>query len=287
MTRLVIHADDVGMCHGANRAFLELSEFGTITAGSIMVPCPWFSEIADEASKSDELDVGIHLTLNSEHEHYRWRPVSGVGQSSGLVDADGFMWPTVSNSRFHADPDAVETEWRAQIDLALAAGVDITHFDAHMGAALAPEWCDRYIALGVEYGVPALITSTVASYGPNDHLVGVEEEDFAPFVQAARAAGMPIFDEVLETDFSRPRGNDPAYEDMLGDLQSDLVYCAFHPNAPGPGEIEFIEPATHHVRTDEHLLFGQTSWKQWLDAQPFELTSMRELRDEFRSSATA
>ncbi|MDE0656329.1 MAG: ChbG/HpnK family deacetylase, partial [Acidimicrobiaceae bacterium] len=47
--RLVIHADDVGMNHGANRAFVELSRLGTVTAGSVMVPCPWFSEIAEEA----------------------------------------------------------------------------------------------------------------------------------------------------------------------------------------------------------------------------------------------
>jgi predicted glycoside hydrolase/deacetylase ChbG (UPF0249 family) len=271
------------MCHGANRAFVELSEFGTVTAGSVMVPCPWFTEIAELAVEHDELDVGVHLTLNSEHPQYRWAPISDIGESSGLVDPHGYMWPSVSNVRFHAEPDAVETEWRAQIDKALAAGIDVTHLDAHMGAALAPEWCDRYVALGADYGVPVLITNTIGAYGPNDHLVGVEETDFAPFVTAARNLGMPIFDEVLETDFSRIRGANPDYESMLSDLDQDLVYCAFHPNAPGPGEIEFIEPDTNHVRIDEHQIFGQTSWKQWLDAQPFTLTSMRELRQEFRA----
>ena len=70
--RVVIHADDVGFCHGANRAFVELSKLGAITSGSVMVPCPWFTEIAqiaatDAVSNAPSLDVGVHLTLTSEH----------------------------------------------------------------------------------------------------------------------------------------------------------------------------------------------------------------------------
>jgi len=281
MTRLVIHADDVGMCHGANQAFVELSHKGTITAGSVMVPCPWFSEIAESAAADPSLDVGVHLTLNAEKAHYRWRPLTNPSPASGLIDDDGFLWHRVAQVRATAHADAVEAEWRAQIETALAAGIDVTHLDAHMGAALAPEWCDRYIALGVDYDVPVLITRTLDAYGPNKHLADVKEESFANFVAQASAANMPVFDRVVETDFGRAADDPPAYQAMLSELD-ELVFCAFHPNAPGPGEIEFIEPDTHHVRTDEHQIFGQTSWKQWLDAQPFTLTSMRELRQEFR-----
>ena len=142
-TRLVIHADDVGMNHGANRAFVELSRFGTVTAGSVMAPCPWFSEIAEAAAADDRLDCGVHLTLNSEMTHYRWGPVTRAGAASGLLDGDGYLWPDVAAVRRHAHPEAVEAEWRAQIDRAQAAGIDITHLDTHMGSALAPEWCDR------------------------------------------------------------------------------------------------------------------------------------------------
>ncbi|MEL6890254.1 MAG: ChbG/HpnK family deacetylase, partial [Actinomycetota bacterium] len=175
--RMVIHADDVGFCHGANVAFVELSELGTITAGSVMVPCPWFTEIAsiaaaDADSREPTLDVGVHLTLTSEHRWYRWGPVSQPSRLAGLTDDIGNLWSTVAEVRAHAHPDAVEAEWRAQLDRALDAGIDVTHLDAHMGAALAPEWCDRYVALGAEYGVPALITSTFAGYGPQNHLRG-------------------------------------------------------------------------------------------------------------------
>ena len=279
----MVHADDVGMNHGANRAFVELSHFGTITAGSVMVPCPWFSEIAEAAAGDARLDCGVHLTLNSEMTHYRWGPITRPGVSSGLLDRDGYLWPDVASVRRHAHPDAVEAEWRAQIERALAAGIDVTHLDTHMGSALAPEWCDRYVALGIELRIPALITGALSTYGPNNHLAGAGHGTYREAVAEARSAAMPVFDEVLETDFSRPRDQPADYEAMLGSLDADLVYCAFHPNAPGGAEIEVIEPEKFHVRTDEYQLFGTTGWKEWLQSRPYTLTTMRELRDAWQA----
>jgi predicted glycoside hydrolase/deacetylase ChbG (UPF0249 family) len=288
MTRVVIHEDDVAFCQGANDAFVELSRLGTISAGSVMVPCPWFHDMAQRSVDAD-LDTGVHLTLTSEHAGYRWAPLTRPSAASGLIDDDGYMWPTVAQVREHADPDAVEAEWRAQLDRALAAGIDVTHLDAHMGAALAPEWCDRYVALGIEYVVPALITSRIAGYGPQNHLTGVDEDTFAEFVDRARSAGMPVFDVVLETDFGRPKGGRTDYPAMLdaahADDRYDLVYCAFHPCRSGPGEVERIDPDTCHVRTEEYELFRTHEWRAWLEQQPFEVIGMRGLRDEFRAAS--
>ncbi len=279
----MIHADDVGMNHGANRAFVELSHLGTITAGSVMVPCPWFSEIAEAAAADSSLDCGVHLTLTSEMTHYRWAPITRPEPSSGLVDDHGYLWPDVASVRRRAHPDAVEAEWRAQVERARAAGIDVTHLDAHMGSALAPEWCDRYVSLGIELDIPVLLTADFADYGPGDHLQGADHGPYREAVAEALAAGMPVFDEVLETDFSRPRQRSADYRAMLGSLDKGLVYCAFHPNAPGGAEIEAIEPDQFHVRTDEYRLFGTPDWKQWLEACPYTLTTMRQLRDGWRA----
>lgn len=282
MIRLVIHADDVGMCHGANQAFVELSHFGTITSGSVMVSCPWFTEIAEAAANDESIDCGVHLTLNAEKKHYRWGPVSSLGPSSGLVDEHGYLWRDVASVRQNAHPDAVEQEWRAQIDRALDFGVNVTHLDAHKGSALAPEWCDRYVAVGIDYGVPVLITDSLAAYGPRRHVASPEEaqaadEAIQSAAATARAAGMPVFDSVLETDFSRPPQQPADYQEMLGSLEANLVFCAFHPNAPGGGEVEVIEPDTFHVRTHEYELFGTEAWKSWLTDQPYQLCSMADL----------
>ena len=105
---VVIHEDDVGMTHGANTAFAELSALGTCSAGSVMAPCPWFPEAVEMAMANPALDLGVHLTLNSEKKPYRWRPLTSPPQSAGLTDEAGYFWPDVPSVRKNAAPDAVE-----------------------------------------------------------------------------------------------------------------------------------------------------------------------------------
>ena len=281
--RIVLHQDDVGMCHGANVAFGELSALGSITSGSVMVPCPWFREVAEMAATNKKLDLGVHLTLTAEKEFYRWRPLTSASKSSGLVDEDGYMWRDVSSVRKKANVDAVELELRAQVDFALASGFDVTHLDAHMGATLAPEFCAVYIALGVEYRLPVLITKSLSQYGPNNHIVGVSDDQFAEFVDLAEEVSQPIFDRVLETDFGRPSTTSlahDAYQKMFTKSKTGLTFAALHPNAPG--EVEIIEPNQFHVRTQEYEIFSSKDYLSWLAKNEIKPIGMRALRDAMR-----
>ena len=223
------------MCHGANSAFLELVRLGVCSSGAVMVPCPWFLEVAEAAAADSSIDLGVHLTLNAEKVHYKWRPLTAPSPKAGLTDEHGFFFPDVATTRRKASPEAVETELRAQIDAAYAAGIDVTHLDAHMGAALSPEFCGIYIKLGLEYRLPILLTSTIAAYSPNDNLVGVTEEAHRRGVDAARAAGFAIFDAALQTTWNRPRSKpaEPAYKAIIESVRDGLTFICFHFNAPG------------------------------------------------------
>ena len=281
--RIVLHQDDVGMCHGANIAFRELSALGSITSGSVMVPCPWFREAAEMAAANKSLDLGVHLTLTAEKEFYRWRPITSASKLSGLVDDDGYMWRDVGSVRRNANIEAVALELRAQIDFALTSGFDVTHLDAHMGATLAPEFCAIYVALGVEYRLPVLITKSLSQYGPNNHITGVSDEQFAEFVVLAEDKRMPVFDRVLETNFGRPSSQSlarDAYQEMFTKSKSGLTFAALHPNAPG--EVEAIEPNQFHVRTDEYEIFSSENYLTWLAKKEVKPIGMRELRDAMR-----
>src|SRR5450432_2059053 len=119
---VVINIDDVGMCHGANTAFVDLARQGRCDSGSVMVTCPWFLEIAEIGRVDPSLNLGVHLTITAEKKYYRWRPLTAPGKKSGLTDSDGYLWRSVPEVRRHAAPDAVEAELRAQIDAFLAAG---------------------------------------------------------------------------------------------------------------------------------------------------------------------
>lgn len=168
---LIINGDDAGMCHTANEATIECLEQGLMTTSTVMVPCPWFPEIADYARRHPDKNFGIHLCHTCEWKSYRWGPVAPREQVPGLVDAAGCLWPSVEEVYAHAKPEEALAEGRAQIQKALAAGMDITHLDSHMGTLqLNPAFLEVYAKLGVEFRLPLRMASqeTMARFGfPN------------------------------------------------------------------------------------------------------------------------
>lgn len=143
---LIVNGDDVGMCHSANLATIESLEQGQMRSATIMVPCPWFPEIAAYAKAHPEKDFGIHLCHTSEWTKYRWGPVAPREQVPGLVDPQGYLWPEIPEVYAHATPEQALIEGRAQIKRALAAGVDVTHLDSHMGTLqYNPEYMKSYL----------------------------------------------------------------------------------------------------------------------------------------------
>ena len=130
---LIVHADDLGMAHSVNAATIKAFESGLVNSGSIMVPCPWLSEIAAYARANPQADLGLHLTLTSEWTSFRWGPVSSRDKVSSLLDKDGYFRLTESEAAAQADPKQVEMEITAQIERARALGIQPTHLDSHMG----------------------------------------------------------------------------------------------------------------------------------------------------------
>ena len=279
--RVVLHADDLGMSHGANAAFAELSAFGTITAGSVMVPCPWFAELAALARADASLDVGVHLTLTSEMPGYRWRPLTRPPAAAGLTDAGGFFHPDVATVRAGAAPEAVDAELRAQVEAALAAGIDVTHLDDHMGTVLAPEFVAIYVRIAADYRLPLVMCPSLAAYGGPHNLRGVTEASVAPGVALARAAGFAIFDRIAETDWHPAVRSDAAGRALIESLAPGLSFVALH--VTRPGEIEAIDPGFHGIRTGEYALWRSPEFRDWLHGQGTEPVGMRALRDELRA----
>jgi predicted glycoside hydrolase/deacetylase ChbG (UPF0249 family) len=130
---LIVHADDLGMAHSVNAATIKAFESGLVTSGSIMVPCPWLSEIAAYARTNPRADLGLHLTLTSEWTSFRWGPVMSKDRVSSLLDKDGYFYLLETEAASHADPKEVELEITAQIERARALGIQPTHLDSHMG----------------------------------------------------------------------------------------------------------------------------------------------------------
>jgi len=282
---LAVHVDDVGMCHGANVAFVELSRSGGVTCGSVMVPCPWFREIAEAAAADATLDLGVHLTLTSEWAHYRWGPISTVSRASGLVDDHGYFPRNCLELRPRLVPEAAEAEFRAQIDRALAAGIDVTHLDTHMGAAVVPELVDLYVRLGHEYRLPVLLPRELHTYTGVLKMGEVDPTLYAPYVEKLDAAGLPVFDRFMMTPGAASADAEAKYRSMIETLAPGATFFAVHCNAPG--DIEQIVPPRAHWRTDEYRLFGSGAPARWAADAGIRRIGMREVRDLWRSGSRA
>ena len=154
----IIHADDAGITHSVNLAIERAFEDHSLSSASIIVPSPWFPEIAAFARAHPEYDFGIHLTLNSEWQYLRWGGVSPADKIPSLLDPEGFLWASSESTASHVHPEEARTELRAQIDRALSFHVPVTHLDTHMLTLLSnPELAKIYVDLGREYHLPILI----------------------------------------------------------------------------------------------------------------------------------
>ena len=155
---LIMHADDLGVAHSVNQASIDAFEDGGITSSSIMVPCPWFSEIAAFAKAHPEYCYGLHLTLTSEWKYYKWDGVASSGEISSLLNEHGVMYDKVIDVVENAKLEEVEKEIRAQIDKALHAGIPVSHLDSHMGTLFStPAFFSIYVRLGKEYDLPIMV----------------------------------------------------------------------------------------------------------------------------------
>jgi len=154
---LIIHADDLAVAHSVDDASFAALESGAVTSASVMVPCPWLTEVADWFKAHPDADVGIHLTLTSEWKDYRWGPVAPRDQVASLLNPDGYFWPEVLPVVQRATPEEVELEIRAQVERALAMGIHPTHLDTHMGTLAArQDYYAAFIKVAHEYHLPFL-----------------------------------------------------------------------------------------------------------------------------------
>ncbi len=244
----ILHADDVGMCQATVTAFAELVDTGLALAGSAMVPCPWFGAAAALGGDRPGLDLGVHLTLTSEWEAYRWRPLSTLDPASGLLDEEGCLHRGRDAVRRHARPEAAAAEMAAQVDRALAAGVDVTHLDAHMYTALAPELLPHYVRIARDHDLPALLWPAASDAW--DRFEGGRAA--AETAAAGLAAyGAPPFDRI---EVMRPGGADVGGDGrvdrdealrraihLFDDLPAGLTCVLFHPAVDTP-ELRAVTP---------------------------------------------
>ncbi len=280
---VIFHADDLGMCRAANAAFSDILAIGTVSCGSIMVPCPWFRDAAALAGEHPRADLGVHLTLTSEWGPYRWGPVSTRDPASGLLDEEGYLWRDVASLHAHMDPEAAGAEMRAQVEKALAAGIDVTHLDTHMGSIAHPDLLPCYLDLAREYRLPVMLPrlspeALVARGLPEDqarHLAGT--------VAALESSGeVLLVDHLAGLEHSGPGDYGDHYRRLIEALPPGLTHLIYHPSQPTPEATAIMGPARAAVRAGDWETFSDPGLRAVLDEAGVVSIGYRTLREALR-----
>lgn len=274
---LIIHADDIGMCHAVNDASIKAFKQGMVTSGSIMVPCPWFPEIAEYCREHPEVDVGLHLTLTSEWKYYRWRPVAPMAKVAGLVDEEGYMWHKVADVVKHATPEEVEIELRAQIERAKKFGIHPTHLDTHMGTLFAkPEFFEVYYKLGKEYGIPPMMVN------PTPKIIALfKSEGYSlphSMIKLMLSRDFPTLDMLITgvNGGTYPKRKE-AYYRVLRNLSPGVNQIIIHLGLDQP-ELRHITSAWRR-RHNDYKVFTSPETKELLDELNIKLIGWKELKE--------
>jgi predicted glycoside hydrolase/deacetylase ChbG (UPF0249 family) len=173
---LIVHADDLAVAHSEDAASFDALDKNAVTSASIMVPCPWLTEVADYAKTHPDADLGLHLTVTSEWKTYRWGPVESKDKVPSLLDPSGYLWPETGPAAEHLKADEVEREIRAQIERAMAVGIHPTHLDSHMGVLFSrPDLFAVYVKVAREYKLPFLALRS--SSAPKELLSVLSDKD--------------------------------------------------------------------------------------------------------------
>ncbi len=257
---LIVNCDDLGSSLAANAAIDDALRRGFATSATLMVPCPWAEEAAHTCQ---DLDIGVHVTLTAEYPGYRWRSLTGA---ASLHDAEGFLPATTAEVHAKADPDDVRAECRAQIDQALAWGVDVTHLDSHMGTLqFDPRFYAIYLDLAVEYRLPLRMTGA-----GGERALGFD-------CRAPAAERGVVFPDGLRAP-SWPDPTRPFLQRALPSLRPGVTETFLHPVIDGP-ELRGYDLAAADTRAGDHATATDAALAALISELGVRLISYRPLRD--------
>jgi predicted glycoside hydrolase/deacetylase ChbG (UPF0249 family) len=275
---VILHADDVGMCHASLAAYADLVEFGLISSASTMVPCPWFPATAAFccSQPADRIDMGVHLTLTSEWAGYRWGPISSRDPASGMIDAAGYFHTSEKAVQEDGDPAAVQHEIQAQVERALGAGIDVTHVDTHMGSILHPKFLDAYLQLALEHRIPPLLLR-LDETGLRE--MGIEGEAaalFARLLQVLEAQGLPLLDNFYMMPLDQPEDRVEQVKRVLEGLPAGITYLIVHPAQDTP-ELRAIAP-DWRCRVADYQAFTSEALQAFVQKSGIHVLGWRAVR---------
>ncbi|HEY9076765.1 MAG TPA: polysaccharide deacetylase family protein [Anaerolineaceae bacterium] len=274
---VLIHTDDIGMCQASVAAYAELDAYGLISCGGVMVPCPWFLEIAAYARQNPKTDLGVHITLTSEWQTFRWKALSTCDPASGLIDEEGCLPRTSEAVQDHASPEAVEAEMETQIQRALAAGMHPTHIDTHMGTVMHLKFIGPYLRLAMKYRLAVMAFRRSAEEWQAYGLDPETAQAGARLCQQIEAMGIPMIDNITTIPFDRIDNHLENAKKTFSSLPSGITHLYFHPSIDSP-ELRAITPRWEN-RVADLQVFLSDDLRKHIQSEGIQVIGYRSLQN--------
>ncbi len=220
--RVIVRADDMGFSRAANVACIKGYQEGIITTVEVIVPGPWFLDAVKLLRDNPGLDVGVHLALTSEWVNYKWGPVT-IAQS--LVTEDMYFYDrTEKLAGLKLDPDEVEAELRAQIELAIRHIPQVSHISDHMDVAESHPVIKNIVRkLSGEYKLPLSPKGKPESFEMWSVLPEEKEDTLAEYLQSLK----PGIWEII----CHPALNNEETQGIEGSLHDEDIRMALYREA--------------------------------------------------------
>jgi hopanoid biosynthesis associated protein HpnK len=153
--RVIINADDFGLCSGVNRAIAQAHIEGVLRSATIMANMPGAQEAVEIAKANRSLGIGVHLNLSEG------RPLSKNNGMDALLDGDGqfacsafrLFALCLAGRRIRM---AIRAELAAQIRWVIDMGLRPTHLDSHKHIHALPAVFRIVCELARDFGIGAV-----------------------------------------------------------------------------------------------------------------------------------
>ena len=260
---VILSCDDLGAFHAANVGVYDAMRKGVATCSSLMVPAPWAKHAVMNYNGDD---IGVHLTVNSEHAMYRWGPLT---YAPSLQSGEGGFPRTVDDLWEHADSAEVLRECRTQISRAIEWGIDVTHLTPHLTAiTLCPQFFDVYLELAHEFQLPVRLPSTVS-----------EAQAGFPFRKLAAEEGV-LFPDHFDHDWRE--GSRERVMQSFANLQPGVTEIHVQPCIDTP-EIRALGNASIGWIDDYELVVNDQPLRDAIASSGAVMIGYRALRDAMRA----
>ncbi|MCC7085360.1 MAG: polysaccharide deacetylase family protein [Pirellulales bacterium] len=279
---LILYADQAGMTYETSAAAETALKQNQVQSVGNMMPAPWGLDFAQRADDLEKYDVGLSLTLTSEYENYRWKPVLPAGEVPSLVDSNSYLWRTLTQFTASATSDDTDREVQAQIQRARAAGFEPSHLTPHMGALVyRPDLMAVYLGVAHKHWIPAIVVELTPQ-----RLAEFQQKGFPltpSIVGMISKYPLPKLDDLkFSPTADNYEGKRNALMKLIQSLSPGLTQIVFRPAIEGGG-LKRIDPHWQQRLWDNQLL-SDSKLQEFYQSQSVIFTNWKEIMRRFEGA---